>query len=92
MLANKNMKFLFHHFNDFLNSWGLPFQRVRHTIITQDGKGLVELHKQNQPYFFEKSIEIREDLPEVKFDENENEIVKDITADNFYDLVSILSF
>ena len=47
MLANKNMKFLFHHFNDFLNSWGLPFQRVRHTIITQDGKGLVELHKQN---------------------------------------------
>ena len=49
MLANKNMKFLFYHFNNFLNSWGLPIQRVRHTIITHDGKGLLELHNQNLP-------------------------------------------
>ena len=35
MLTNKNSKFLFHHFNGYLDRQLRPTERVRHTIISE---------------------------------------------------------
>ena len=60
MLTNKISKFLFYNFNGYLNRRGEPMQKVKHTIISEDGYGLLELQKQDWSYFIEKLLEISE--------------------------------
>ena len=45
MLIIKNFKFLVYKFNNYLNRQGKPMEKIRHTIISEDGHGLLELQK-----------------------------------------------
>ena len=51
MLADKNFKFLFYHFNDWLDMKNGLFQSVMNNIINEDEKGLVKLQFLNWSYF-----------------------------------------
>ena len=52
MLTNKNSKFLFYNFNDYLNDF--PVQYVRHIIISEDTCGLLDLQKIRMALFYRK--------------------------------------
>ena len=60
MLTNKISTFLFYNSNGYLNRRGEPMQKVKHTIISEDGYGLLELQKKDWSYFIEKLLEISE--------------------------------
>lgn len=55
MLTNKNCKFLFYNFNNYLNRISQPIQLIRHTKISENDfalkilqeKKLVLLHQKN---------------------------------------------
>lgn len=79
MLTNKNSKFLFYRFNDFLQMRKQDMQLIRHLIIVEDQEGLAELQNRNWPYFIEKVIAITEDMNKVKIEEKENKILNEIT-------------
>ena len=48
MLPN-NSKFPFYYFDGFLDRQLRPVARVRHTIVSKDEQGLLELQKENWP-------------------------------------------
>ena len=58
MVTNKNFKFLFKTFNNslnnldnfYLNMLGEPVQKVRHTIISEDEQGLLNLQNRDLSY------------------------------------------
>ena len=55
-LTNKNQKFLFYNFNDYLNWKNLPVQKGKHnTVSSKDIYGLLELQRKNWPYFIKKT-------------------------------------
>lgn len=51
MLADKSSKFLFYHFNGWLDRKNGLFQSVMNNIINEDEKGLVKLQYLNWSYF-----------------------------------------
>ena len=61
MLTNKNSKFLFYNFNNYLNRRGLPVQLLRPTLISEDIHGLLE-HKKKKDwqYSIDKLFELSE--------------------------------
>ena len=57
-LTNKNSKFLFYHFNDYLAHINEPTKPVRHSEIIDDDFALDIMQNKNWQYFIEKLLEI----------------------------------
>lgn len=55
MLTNKNSKFLFYNFNDYLNRKSLMVQYVRRSIISEDIYVLLDLRKKRMASFYRKA-------------------------------------
>ena len=53
MLVNKNLKFLFYDFNDYLKQIIEPMKPVHHTTVTDDETTLEILQRNNWQYFIE---------------------------------------
>ena len=53
VLTNKNSKYLFYQFNDYLERLLQPIKPVRHSIITDDDLGLEIIENENWQYFIE---------------------------------------
>ena len=47
MLTNKNSKFLFYHFNDYLRQIHEPTKPVRHIVVLNDETALEILQRRN---------------------------------------------
>ena len=58
ILTNKNSKFLFYHFNDYLAHINEPTKPVRHSEIIDDDFALDIMQNKNWQYFIEKLLEI----------------------------------
>ena len=58
MLANKNWKFLFYHFNDYLKQINEPTKPMCHTIVTDDETALEILQSKNWQHFIERILEL----------------------------------
>ena len=58
MLTNKNSKFLFHHFNDYLRQISEPMKPVRHSAVADDYTALEILQSKNWQYFIERILEV----------------------------------
>ena len=52
---------------------------IRHTKVTEDYEGLVEIQYRNWPCFIEKIIAVTEDLNKTDLSDKETKIVKKIT-------------
>ena len=57
VLVNKNSKFLFYHFNDYLTCVNVPTKPVRHTSISNDDLAIKIIQSQNWQYFIERILE-----------------------------------
>ena len=53
VLTNKNSKYLFYWFNDYLERLLQPIKPVRHSIITDDHLALEVIQNENWQYFIE---------------------------------------
>ena len=58
ILTNKNSKFLFYHFNDYLAHINEPTKPVRHSETIDDDFALDIIQNKNWQYFIEKLLEI----------------------------------
>ena len=57
VLVNKNSKFLFYHFNDYLTRVSVPTKPVRHTLISNDDLAIKIIQSQKWQYFIERILE-----------------------------------
>ena len=55
-LTNKNIKYLFYRYNDFLLSRGLSPAEIRHSKLSADGIVMEELQNRNWQYLIESLI------------------------------------
>ena len=58
LFSFKNAKYLAHRFNDFQNSIGEPFIKIRHSVVTDNYLAVEEIQNQNWQYFIERIIEV----------------------------------
>ena len=60
MLTNRNSKFLFYHFNDFLRQINEPTKPVRHSVVQNDKTALEILQNKDWQNFIERILEVRQ--------------------------------
>ena len=53
VLTNKNSKYLFYRFNDYLEHIFEPIKPVRHSVISDDDLALEVIQNENWQYFIE---------------------------------------
>ena len=58
MLTNKNSKFLFCHFNNYLRQINEPTKPIRHSVVLNDKTALEILQNKNWKYFIERVLEV----------------------------------
>ena len=56
VFTNKNSKFLFCHFNDYLEQNGDQMKKIKHSIVTQDYVAAEKIQDQNWKYFVESIL------------------------------------
>ena len=56
LLAFKNSKYLFYHFNDFIKAYGNPRYKLLHTRKMLDTVGLKKIEEKNKQFLLEKII------------------------------------
>lgn len=87
ILTNKNSKFLFYYFNNFLNRQARQTKGGRQTIIPEDEYGLLQLKRKNCWYSLKQILDISEnenlDRDDGAESDSENKLIMDITS-NLY--------
>ena len=58
MIINRNSKFLFYHFNDYLRQMNEPTKPVRHSVVLNDETALEILQNKDWQYFIERILEV----------------------------------
>ena len=56
IFTNKNSKFLFYHFNDYLQQSGRETIKIKHTVVTQDYLAAGKIQDRNWKYFVESVL------------------------------------
>ena len=56
ILTNKNSKFLFYHFNDYLQQSGKEIKKIKHSVVTQDYLAAEKIQDRNWKYFVESVL------------------------------------
>ena len=57
IFINKNLKFVFYHFNHYLAEIGQPLKFVRHSVISDDNYALTARQERRWQYFVERLLE-----------------------------------
>ena len=56
IFTNKNSKFLFYHFNDYLEQNGNQMKKVKHSVVMQDYLAAEQIQDKNWKYFVENVL------------------------------------
>ena len=56
IFKNKNSKFLFYHFNDYLQQSGRETIKIKHRVVTQDYLAAEQIQDRNWKYFIESLL------------------------------------
>ena len=56
ILTSKNSKFLFYHFNDYLQQSGKEIKKIKHSVVTQDYLAAEKIQDRNWKYFVESVL------------------------------------
>ena len=60
ILTNLNSKFLFYHFNDFLQQSGKEIKKIKHSVVTEDYLAAEKIQDRNWKYFVESTLSFSE--------------------------------
>ena len=64
IFTNKNSKFLFYHFNDYLQQNGEQLKKIKHSVVTQDYIAAQKIQDKNWQYFVESVLSFSEEPKE----------------------------
>ena len=56
LYTNKNSKYLFYHFNDYIKAYGGKRRKIKHTQKLKDSVGLKKVEDRNKQFLIEKMI------------------------------------
>ena len=94
IFKNKNSKFLFDHFNDYLQQAKLELKKIKHSVVTQDYIAAEEIQNKDWKYFVESvlksSIEPKEkeSVKRFQLDALENITIVKKTYEKLYNTVA----
>ena len=66
LYAQRNTKYLFYRFNDYVKAYGSHRQKIRHTRKIKDSIEMQKLEEKNKQFLVEKTIHGIEKKPEKK--------------------------
>ena len=82
IFTNKNSKFFFYHFNDYLQQCDEEIKKIKHSVVTQDYIAAEEIQDKNWQYFVESALSFADEP-------NEKQLQKSFQRDT-YENVTIL--
>ena len=94
ILTNKNSKFLFYHYNDYLKQQKKEPIKVKHSLVTEDYLAAEKIQDRNWNYFVEKVLSLSENATvessEQSFllDTKENVVILKKTYESLYNKIS----
>ena len=92
IFTNKNAKFLFYHFNDYLEQNGERIKKVKHSTVTQDYIAAEQIQDKNWKYFVESLLSFSEKATDTSqnflLDTQENLLILTKTHDELYDQIA----
>ena len=94
IFTNKNSKFFFYHFNDYLQQNGEQIKKIKHSVVTQDYIAAQEIQDKNWQYFIESVLTFSEEPKEkesqkpFQLDTLENVTILRKTYEKLYDQIA----
>ena len=94
IFTNKNSKFLFYHFNDYLEQNGNQIKKIKHSTVTQDYVATEKIQDKNWKYFVESILSFSENATDKEYqksfvlDTQENVLILKKTYANLYNQIS----
>ena len=94
IFTNKNSKFLFYRFNDYLQQNGEEIKKIKHSVVTQDYIAAQEIQDKNWKYFVESILSLSEDATDkgypksFQLDTQENTLILKKTYEKLYDQIA----
>ena len=67
IFTNKNSKFLFYHFNDYLEQNGDQMKKIKHSIVTQDYIAAEQIQDKNWKYFVESVLSFSQNATDKEY-------------------------
>ena len=67
IFTNKNSKFLFYHFNDYLEQNGNQIKKIKHSIVTKDYVAAEEIQDKNWKYFAESILSFSQNATDKEY-------------------------
>ena len=92
IFTNKNSKFLFYQFNDYLQQNGEQLKKIKHSVVTQDYIAAQEIQDKNWQYFVESVLsfadEPKESQKPFQLDTVENVTILRRTYEELYNQIA----
>ena len=94
IFKNKNSKFLFYHFNDYLQQAKLELKKIKHSVVTQDYIAAEEIQNKDWQYFVESVLKSpiepkeKESVKRFQLDALENITIVKKTYEKLYNTVA----
>ena len=90
IFTNKNSKFLFYYFNDYLEQNGDQMEKIRHSVVTQDYIAAEQIQDKNWKYFVESLLSFSQNATDKEYqksfllDTQENVLILKKTYEKLY--------
>ena len=94
IFTNKNSKFLFYRFDDYLQQNGEEIKKIKHSVVMQDYIAVQEIQEKNWKYFVESILSLSEDATDkgypksFQLDTQENSLILKKTYEKLYDQIA----
>ena len=94
IFTNKNSKFLFYHFSDYLEQNGNQMKKIKHSIVTQDYIAAEKIQDKNWKYFVESVLSFSQNATDKEYqksfllDTQENVVILKKTYEKLYNQIS----
>ena len=94
IFTNKNSKFLFYHFNDYLEQNGDQMKKIKHSVVTQDYIAAEQIQDKNWKYFVESLLSFSQNATDKEYqksfllDTQENLVILKKTYEKLYNQIS----
>ena len=94
IFTNKNSKFLFYHFNDYLEQNGDQMKKIKHSVVTQYYIAAEQIQDKNWKYFVESLLSFSQNATDKEYqksfllDTQENLVILKKTYEKLYNQIS----
>ena len=94
IFTKKKSKFLFYHFNDYLEQNGDQMKKIKHSVVTQDYIAAEQIQDKNWKYFVESLLPFSQNATDKQYqksfllDTQENLVILKKTYEKLYNQIS----